>query len=56
MLVHAIAHEGCTDTAEESVLKIDWWKHPLRHQRLEPSHVSIVYGWPVQLDTLASTN
>ena len=39
MLVHAIAHRGCTDTIRESALKVDGEKNPLPHQGLEPASV-----------------
>ena len=37
VLMHAIAHGGCTDTVRESVLEVDWEKNPLTHLRLEPA-------------------
>ena len=38
MLMHAIAHEGGTDTVRESALKVDSrWKIPSPHWGLEPS-------------------
>ena len=39
MLVHSIEHWGCTDTARESALKVDWAKDSLPHQGLEPTSV-----------------
>ena len=36
MLMHAIAHRGCTDTVRESALKADWDKNPLPYQGLKP--------------------
>ena len=35
MLMHAIAHGGCTDTVRESALTVDWEKNPFLLQGLE---------------------
>ena len=36
MLMHVIAHGGCTDTIRESALEDDWEKNPLLNWGLEP--------------------
>ena len=41
MLMHVIAHGGCTDTVRESALEVDSGgeKNPLPHLGLEPASV-----------------
>ena len=40
MLMHATAHEGCTDTVKESALEVDCGeKNPLPYRGLEPASV-----------------
>ena len=39
MLMHAIAHGGCTDTVRESALKVDTGKKSLAARGLEPASV-----------------
>ena len=47
MLMHAIAHRGCTDTVRESALRADWEKNPWSHWGIEQpiSIVSVFTVW-----------
>ena len=37
LLMHAIAHGGCTDTVRESALKADWEKNTLPYRGIVPA-------------------
>ena len=48
MLMHAIAHGGCTNTVREPAVKVDWEKNPLPHRGIEPWSVLLAPGLSVR--------
>ena len=44
MLMHVIAHWGCTNTVRDSALQVDWGKNPLLHHGIEPVYFTWCFG------------